>query len=78
VCDFNNSNAESTLQETKLPTPPEDKFFNKLEDDVSKIVQQEKRREQFSNNTDAEVTTSTEHEPVRLTANQFIPSIMAL
>ncbi|XP_031686299.1 G kinase-anchoring protein 1-like [Oncorhynchus kisutch] len=50
-------------EETKLPTPPEDKFFNKLEDDVSKIVQQEKRREQFSNSTDAEVTTSTEHEP---------------
>ncbi|XP_014016396.1 G kinase-anchoring protein 1 isoform X2 [Salmo salar] len=50
-------------EEPKLPTPPEDKFFNKLEDDVSKIVQQEKRREQFSNSTDAEVTTSTEHEP---------------
>ncbi|XP_042186638.1 G kinase-anchoring protein 1 isoform X1 [Oncorhynchus tshawytscha] len=50
-------------EETKLPTPPEDKFFNKLEEDVSKIVQQEKRREQFSNSTDAEVTTSTEHEP---------------
>ncbi|CAB1319360.1 unnamed protein product [Coregonus sp. 'balchen'] len=41
----------------------EDKFFNKLEDDVSKIVQQEKRREQFSNSTGLEVTTSTEHEP---------------
>uniref|UniRef100_A0A8C8FJC6 G kinase anchoring protein 1 n=1 Tax=Oncorhynchus tshawytscha TaxID=74940 RepID=A0A8C8FJC6_ONCTS len=39
------------------------KFFNKLEDDVSKIVQQEKRREQFSNSTGLEVTTSTEHEP---------------
>uniref|UniRef100_A0A4W5QC82 G kinase anchoring protein 1 n=1 Tax=Hucho hucho TaxID=62062 RepID=A0A4W5QC82_9TELE len=50
-------------EEPKPPTPPEDKFFNMLEDDVSKIVQQEKRREQFSNSTDAEVTTSTEHEP---------------
>ncbi|XP_023834459.1 G kinase-anchoring protein 1 [Salvelinus sp. IW2-2015] len=50
-------------EEPKLPAPPEDKFFNKLEDDVSKIVQKEKRREQFSNGTDAEVTTSTEHEP---------------
>ncbi|XP_041760439.1 G kinase-anchoring protein 1-like [Coregonus clupeaformis] len=50
-------------EEPKPPTPPEDKFFNKLEDDVSKIVQQEKRREQFSNSAGAEVTTSTEHEP---------------
>uniref|UniRef100_A0A8C7DWH6 G kinase anchoring protein 1 n=1 Tax=Oncorhynchus kisutch TaxID=8019 RepID=A0A8C7DWH6_ONCKI len=51
------------FQEPKPPAPPEDKFFNKLEDDVSKIVQQEKRREQFSNSTGLEVTTSTEHEP---------------
>ncbi|XP_041756230.1 G kinase-anchoring protein 1 isoform X1 [Coregonus clupeaformis] len=50
-------------EEQKPPAPPEDKFFNKLEDDVSKIVQQEKRREQFSNSTGLEVTTSTEHEP---------------
>ncbi|XP_071260228.1 G kinase-anchoring protein 1 isoform X2 [Salvelinus alpinus] len=50
-------------EEPKPPAPPEDKFFNKLEDDVSKIVQQEKRREQFSNSTGLEVTTSTEHEP---------------
>ncbi|XP_067087662.1 G kinase-anchoring protein 1 [Osmerus mordax] len=45
------------------PAPPEDRFFNKLEDDVIKIVQQEKRREQFSTSGGQEVTTSTEHEP---------------
>lgn len=43
--------------------PPEDRFFNKLEDDVIKIVQREKRREQFSSGGVLEVTTSTEHEP---------------
>uniref|UniRef100_A0AAY5KPX6 G kinase-anchoring protein 1 n=1 Tax=Esox lucius TaxID=8010 RepID=A0AAY5KPX6_ESOLU len=50
------------FQESKPPTPPEDRFFNKLEDDVSKIVQREKRREQFSNSAGLEVTTSTEHD----------------
>ncbi|XP_010875401.1 G kinase-anchoring protein 1 isoform X1 [Esox lucius] len=49
-------------EESKPPTPPEDRFFNKLEDDVSKIVQREKRREQFSNSAGLEVTTSTEHD----------------
>lgn len=48
------------------PAPPEDRFFNKLEDDVIKIVQQEKRREQFTSGGQ-EVTTATEHEPVRST-----------
>ncbi|XP_035514984.1 G kinase-anchoring protein 1 isoform X3 [Morone saxatilis] len=41
----------------------EERFFNKLEDDVTRIVQQEKRREQYSNNHGQEVNTSTEHEP---------------
>ncbi|XP_029959905.1 G kinase-anchoring protein 1 isoform X2 [Salarias fasciatus] len=41
----------------------EERFFNKLEDDVSQIIQREKRREQFTNSHGHEVTTSTEHEP---------------
>lgn len=42
----------------------EERFFNKLEDDVSRIIQQEKRREQYANSQGQEVNTSTEHEPV--------------
>lgn len=42
----------------------EERFFNKLEDDVSRIIQQEKRREQYTNSQGQEVNTSTEHEPV--------------
>ncbi|KAJ8413922.1 hypothetical protein AAFF_G00065200 [Aldrovandia affinis] len=45
------------------PGPHDDRFFNKLEDDVSKIVLREKRREHFSNGSGLEVTTSSEHEP---------------
>ncbi|KAM4576627.1 G kinase-anchoring protein 1 isoform 1-T1 [Odontesthes bonariensis] len=41
----------------------EERFFNKLEDDVSRIVQREKRREQYTNSQGQEVNTSTEHEP---------------
>ncbi|KAG8011960.1 G kinase-anchoring protein 1 [Nibea albiflora] len=41
----------------------EERFFNKLEDDVSRIIQQEKRREQYTNSQGQEVNTSTEHEP---------------
>uniref|UniRef100_A0A3B4WIV7 G kinase anchoring protein 1 n=1 Tax=Seriola lalandi dorsalis TaxID=1841481 RepID=A0A3B4WIV7_SERLL len=41
----------------------EERFFNKLEDDVSRIIQQEKRREQYANSQGQEVNTSTEHEP---------------
>ncbi|KAM7416798.1 hypothetical protein PAMA_018728 [Pampus argenteus] len=41
----------------------EERFFNKLEDDVSRIIQREKRREQYSNSQGQEVNTSTEHEP---------------
>ncbi|XP_068560242.1 G kinase-anchoring protein 1 isoform X2 [Cebidichthys violaceus] len=41
----------------------EERFFNKLEDDVTRIVQQEKRREQYTNSHGQEVATTTEHEP---------------
>ncbi|XP_040012360.1 G kinase-anchoring protein 1 isoform X1 [Xiphias gladius] len=41
----------------------EERFFNKLEDDVSRIIQREKRREQYANSQGQEVSTSTEHEP---------------
>ncbi|XP_075955325.1 G kinase-anchoring protein 1 isoform X1 [Anarhichas minor] len=41
----------------------EERFFNKLEDDVTRIVQQEKRREQFTNSHGQEVAITTEHEP---------------
>ncbi|KAM9742880.1 G kinase-anchoring protein 1 isoform 1-T1 [Menidia menidia] len=41
----------------------EERFFNKVEDDVSRIVQREKRREQYTNSHGQEVNTSTEHEP---------------
>ncbi|XP_029685203.1 G kinase-anchoring protein 1 isoform X2 [Takifugu rubripes] len=40
----------------------EERFFNKLEDDVSRIIQQEKRREQYANDHGHEVSTSAEHE----------------
>ena len=49
---------------TELGVGQEERFFNKLEDDVSRIIQREKRREQYSNNQGQEVNTSTEHEPV--------------
>lgn len=42
----------------------DERFFNKLEDDVSRIIQQEKRREQYANSHSHEVNTSTEHELV--------------
>ncbi|KAL3062838.1 hypothetical protein OYC64_002608 [Pagothenia borchgrevinki] len=40
----------------------EERFFNKVEDDVTRIVQQEKRRELFTSQGQ-EVITSTDHEP---------------
>ncbi|XP_036383429.1 G kinase-anchoring protein 1 [Megalops cyprinoides] len=45
------------------PSVHDDRFFNKLEDDVSRIVLREKRREQFSSSSGMEVATSAEHEP---------------
>ncbi|XP_061116876.1 G kinase-anchoring protein 1 [Conger conger] len=58
-------NKKPEREEPKIVSPAvhDDRFFNKLEDDVSKIVLREKRREQFSNSSGLEVTTSTEHEP---------------
>uniref|UniRef100_A0A8C2BVX5 G kinase anchoring protein 1 n=1 Tax=Cyprinus carpio TaxID=7962 RepID=A0A8C2BVX5_CYPCA len=44
------------------PALCEDKFFNQLEDDVSRIVQRDKRREQYSNSAGHEVNTSSEQE----------------
>ncbi|CAF94924.1 unnamed protein product, partial [Tetraodon nigroviridis] len=40
----------------------EERFFNKLEDDVSRIIQQEKRREQYANSHSHEVSISAEQE----------------
>ncbi|XP_055018000.1 G kinase-anchoring protein 1 isoform X1 [Boleophthalmus pectinirostris] len=42
---------------------PEERFFNKLEDDVTRIIQQERRREQFTSSQEQEVSSPTEHEP---------------
>lgn len=47
-----------------LGTGQEERFFNKLEDDVNRIIEREKRREQYANSQGLEVSTSTEHEPV--------------
>lgn len=58
----------SLLQESKpvIPALCDDKFFNRLEDDVSRIVQRDKRIEQYSNSAGHEVNTSSEQEQVRL------------
>ncbi|MBN3297863.1 GKAP1 protein, partial [Amia calva] len=42
----------------------DDRFFNKLEDDVSKILLKEKRREQFTGNSGIEIPIPIEHETV--------------
>lgn len=54
---------DSRASNVALGLGHEERFFNKLEDDVSQIIQREKRREQFANSQGQEVTTSTEHEP---------------
>ncbi|KAK2837176.1 hypothetical protein Q5P01_014388 [Channa striata] len=53
---------ETRAANPALGTGQEERFFNKLEDDVSRIVQREKRREQYANNQGQENNTSTEHE----------------
>ncbi|KAJ8285425.1 hypothetical protein GJAV_G00026660 [Gymnothorax javanicus] len=58
-----NKKQEKEEPKTISPALHDDRFFNKLEDDVSKIVLREKRREQYSNSSGLEVSTSTEHEP---------------
>uniref|UniRef100_A0A3B4CK98 G kinase-anchoring protein 1 n=1 Tax=Pygocentrus nattereri TaxID=42514 RepID=A0A3B4CK98_PYGNA len=51
-------------EESKLlnPAAREERFFNQLEDDVSRIVQRDKRREQYSSSAGHEVNTSSEQE----------------
>ncbi|XP_051949659.1 G kinase-anchoring protein 1-like [Xyrauchen texanus] len=44
------------------PALRDDRFFNQLEDDVSRIVQHDKRREQYSNSVAHEVNASSEQE----------------
>ncbi|XP_030637916.1 G kinase-anchoring protein 1 [Chanos chanos] len=44
------------------PVVHDDKFFARLEDDVSRTVQRDKRREQYINSHGLEVNTSSEHE----------------
>ncbi|KAA0713679.1 G kinase-anchoring protein 1 [Triplophysa tibetana] len=45
-----------------IPALCDDKFFNRLENDVSRIVQRDKRIEQYSNSAGHEVNTSSEQE----------------
>lgn len=47
-----------------LGSGQEERFFNKLEDDVTRIIQWEKRHEQYTNSQGQDINTSTEHEPV--------------
>ncbi|KAF3695717.1 G kinase-anchoring protein 1 [Channa argus] len=60
-------NRKQEKEDTRAANPAlgigqEERFFNKLEDDVSRIIQQEKRREQYANSQGQENNTSTEHE----------------
>lgn len=54
---------DARVANVALGVGQEERFFNKLEDDVTRIIQQEKRREQYTNNHGQEVITSTEPEP---------------
>ncbi|XP_030000286.1 G kinase-anchoring protein 1 [Sphaeramia orbicularis] len=61
-------NKKQDKEEARVANPAlgirqEERFFNKVEDDVNRIIQREKRREQYSNSQGQEVNTSTEHEP---------------
>ncbi|XP_034026347.1 G kinase-anchoring protein 1 isoform X2 [Thalassophryne amazonica] len=53
---------DTRVTNTALGLGQEERFFNKLEDDVCRIIQREKRREQYAN-SQGDVNTSTEHEP---------------
>lgn len=53
-----------SIQDPAVGIGQEERFFNKLEDDVSRIIQREKRHEQYAVSQGQEVNTSTEHEPV--------------
>lgn len=54
-----------------IPPLRDEKFFNRLEDDVSKIIQRDKRREQYSSSAGHEVNTSSEQEQVRQYTESF-------
>lgn len=58
------SSQDARVANLALGVGQEERFFNKLEDDVTRIIQQEKRREQYTNSHGQEVTSTTEHEPV--------------
>ncbi|XP_010794992.1 G kinase-anchoring protein 1, partial [Notothenia coriiceps] len=53
---------DASVANVVLGNGQEERFFNKVEDDVTRIVQQEKRRELFTSQGQ-EVITSTDHEP---------------
>ncbi|XP_061585265.1 G kinase-anchoring protein 1 isoform X1 [Cololabis saira] len=60
---LNKKQEDTRVANVALGIGQEERFFNKLEDDVNRIIQREKRREQYSNSQGLEVSTSTEHEP---------------
>ncbi|KAF7694996.1 G kinase-anchoring protein 1 isoform X1 [Silurus meridionalis] len=65
-----NVDPPSKRSEREEPKPTntsahEKRFFNQLEDDVNRIVQRDKRREQYSCSTGQEVNTSSEQEQDR-------------
>uniref|UniRef100_A0A3B1JQ48 G kinase anchoring protein 1 n=1 Tax=Astyanax mexicanus TaxID=7994 RepID=A0A3B1JQ48_ASTMX len=56
---------EREEQKPVNPAARDERFFNQLEDDVSKIVQRDKRRERYSSSAGHEVNTSSEQEQER-------------
>ncbi|TRY99449.1 hypothetical protein DNTS_022995 [Danionella cerebrum] len=62
--DFQQDDQSSKKPEREAVNPAlrGDRFFNQLEDDVSKIVQRDKRREQYSSSAGHEASTSSEQE----------------
>ncbi|XP_057688079.1 G kinase-anchoring protein 1 isoform X2 [Corythoichthys intestinalis] len=57
----NRKQEKEEVANSALGLGQEERFFNKLEDDVNRILQREKRREQYSGGHDGD--TSAEHEP---------------
>ncbi|MGH0172745.1 UNVERIFIED_CONTAM: hypothetical protein FKN15_068881 [Acipenser sinensis] len=64
---------QEELKPVNAPTP-DDRFFNKLEDDVSKILLKEKRREQLTSFSGIENCASSDQEPVSMTGHQLLNS----
>nr|XP_057927671.1 G kinase-anchoring protein 1 isoform X2 [Doryrhamphus excisus] len=54
---------EAVAATSALRLGQEERFFNKLTDDVNRIIQREKRREQYSSAHGQEGDASAEHEP---------------